>query len=222
MSSVPAIKICGVTRPADVAALAAFDVAYVGVVLVPGSPRYRPPAEAAAALAPWPRQRVGVFVDASEDAMAAAAETLKLHVLQLHGAEPPAVARAWRERGWQVWKAVRVAHPEDVVTAVAEYGDVVDLLLLDSWSPGAYGGTGRRFAWDAVAEALAALAAVPPIGVAGGLTPANVREAIAALRPRLVDVSSGVERAPGHKDPARVAAFVAAVREVAQRSRSHL
>jgi|DewCreStandDraft_2_1066082.scaffolds.fasta_scaffold00964_30 phosphoribosylanthranilate isomerase len=212
MAIASAIKVCGFTRGEDVAAVAAMPaVRYAGVVLVPGSPRFRPVAEAARTLAGWPRMRVGVFVDAAEREVAEAAEAIGLHVLQFHGAESVATVRSWRRRGWIVWKAVRVRRPDDVRAAVDSFGDEADLLLLDSWSPRARGGTGATFPWETVADLLASLPTRPAVGVAGGLTPANVGQAIAALRPQLVDVSSGVESAPGTKDPERVAAFVAAV-----------
>lgn len=208
----PAFKVCGLTRRADAEAAAGAGAAYLGVVLAPGGRRSVTPRDAGVMLDGLAATAVGVFVDADEDALRRAAEEARLRVLQLHGDEPPALAARLRDAGWRVWKAVRVRGGDDFARAARAYAGAADALLLDGWSPAAHGGTGTRFPW---AEVAALRGALPPglaLVAAGGLTPANVAEAVRLLRPDVVDVSSGVEAAPGRKDPALVRAFAAAVR----------
>jgi phosphoribosylanthranilate isomerase len=155
---------------------------------------------------------VGVFVDADGDSLLFAAESAGLHVIQLHGDEPPELADRVRAAGYQAWKAVRVRHADDVAAAIHRYAGAVDALLLDGYDPSAAGGTGTRFDWAAVAARLGGRPAEMRIIAAGGLRPENVAQAAMTLRPDVVDVSSGVESAPGIKDPAAVRDFVRAVR----------
>jgi phosphoribosylanthranilate isomerase len=185
----------------------------MGVVLVEASPRFVPP-EGAARLG----QRAGVphfivVADLPLPRLLAWAEKSHAAGLQLHGSEPPELLRHLRAEGpWELWKAVRVREADEVARAMAEYRDVADLLLVDAWDPVRLGGTGRRIP----ASALGALADEGkreiPLGVAGGLDPGNVADVVTRLHPDAVDVSSGVEVAPGKKDPSRIRAFVAAVR----------
>lgn len=209
-----AFKVCGLTRRADAELAVEAGAAYLGVVLAPGYRRSVTPRDAGVMLDGLPATPVGVFVDAEEETLLRAGEAARLGVLQLHGDEPPELAARLRGAGWRVWKAVRVRGGGDVTRAARAYAGAADALLLDGWSPAAHGGTGTCFAW---AEVAAALAALPPglaLVAAGGLTPGNVAEASRLLRPAVVDVSSGVEAAPGRKDPALVRAFAAAVRAV--------
>jgi phosphoribosylanthranilate isomerase len=159
-------------------------------------------------------RRVGVFVDGDEDALLAAARTAGVDVLQLHGEETPERADRLRREGYEVWKAVRARGGDDVSAALARYAGSVDALLVDGYSPDSAGGTGTRFPWDEVAARLAGRSGELRIVAAGGLRPENVAQAAAILRPDAVDVSSGVERAPGEKDPEAVRAFVRAVRSL--------
>jgi phosphoribosylanthranilate isomerase len=132
--------------------------------------------------------------------------------IQLHGMEDPGTLLRLREMGdWELWKAVRVRSGADVVAAAREFSGAVDLLLLDRWDPLRLGGTGAPFDWDEVAPRRAEIPL--PLGVAGGLDPENVADAVRRLRPDLVDASSGLESAPGIKDPDRIRAFVAAVEQ---------
>jgi phosphoribosylanthranilate isomerase len=170
-----------------------------------GGPRHLDPDEAREVLAGVPSSvtRVGVFVDPSAQEVAESVEMLRLRGVQLHGSESPEFCAAvWAS----VIKAFRVGEGFD--PAVMEpYRDHVAAVLLDTLVPGAIGGTGRSFRWDSALST-----GEPPVVLAGGLRPDNVGEAIRLMRPYAVDVSSGVESSPRHKDPALMAAFVAAVR----------
>lgn len=209
-----AVKICGVCRPEDAALVAAAGADYLGVILAPGSRRSRTLAEAAAIFAAAPGcRRVGVFVDAPAVEMLEAARALSLDVLQLHGAEGADVIAHLRA-GWtgELWKAIRPRGQGEVLDAVIAYGDLADGLLLDGWSAGAAGGTGARFPWDEVAAVRERIPERLRLIVAGGLAPESVAEAVLRFTPAVVDVSSGVERVVGEKDPERIRAFVAAAR----------
>jgi indole-3-glycerol phosphate synthase / phosphoribosylanthranilate isomerase len=204
-----AVKVCGITSVEDglLAARAGADA--VGFVLWPGSPR-AVDVEAArrisAALPPF-LLRVGVFVDAPREALVHAAEAVGLDVLQLHGQEPPAALAGLPRR---VLKAVRVGEgfrPED---ALRYEGHAAGILLDTKVPDGPPGGTGQAFDWTSVRPVREAASFLM---LAGGLTPENVRRAITAVRPDAVDVSSGVESAPGRKDPDKLRAFIDAVRE---------
>lgn len=212
-SVIPAVKICGLTDPDDAAAAAAAGAAFVGAVLSPGFGRSLSLSRARDVLdGAADCRRVGVFVDAPRAAIEKAIEVLELAVVQLHGEETRAGASALRAAGVRVWKAVRPREAGDVRDAVQGWTDVADGLLLDGFSPTAPGGSGTRFDWS-----LAASEWPPGPGprriVAGGLDASNVATAIALLAPDVVDVSSGVEAEPGRKDPARIARFLAAVRD---------
>jgi phosphoribosylanthranilate isomerase len=196
------VKICGITREEDAVAAADAGADAVGFVMWPGSPRAVTPAAArrlGAALPPFVL-RVGVFVDASREALLRAADEAGLDLLQLHGAEPP---EACADLPRRALKAVRVGPgfmPEDAL----RYEGRVAGLLLDGGA-----GAGRAFDWS-LAKPVRARARF--VMLAGGLTPENLGAAVATLWPDGVDVSSGVESAPGVKDPARIRAFVAAAR----------
>lgn len=210
----PALKVCGLTRHADARRACLAGAAYLGVVLAPGGRRSLTPAAAAAVLDGLAARRVGVFVDATLPELRDAAALARLDVLQLHGDEPPELLRALRAAGgWTLWKALRPRSADEFLQAVERYAGVADALLLDGWSAQARGGVGARFPW---AEVAAVRHRLPPgngLVVAGGLTAENVAEAIGLLAPDAVDVSSGVERAPGVKDAAAIRAFAAAVRD---------
>lgn len=208
------VKICGINDAAGFDAAAAAGADLVGFVFYPPSPRAVAPAAAAALSA---RQdggplRVGLFVDAADAAIAGVLAALPLDLLQLHGAETPARCAEVRARfGRPVMKALGIGGPEDLAL-LADYAPAVDRFLLDAKpAPGAAlpGGNAAVFDWS-----LLRAADVPrPWLLAGGLTPANVAEAIWATGAPGVDVSSGVERARGVKDPAVIAAFVAAAKQ---------
>ncbi|MCU0984486.1 MAG: phosphoribosylanthranilate isomerase [Acetobacteraceae bacterium] len=211
------VKICGITDAAafDAAAEAGADM--IGFVFYPPSPRALAP-EAAAALSsrrPGGPLRVGLFVDPTDDALAATLAAVPLDVLQVQGSETPARVGVIRARfGIAVMKAVGVATRADVAEAVLHFGGVADRLLFDAkpppaGTPGALpGGNAAAFDWSIMRGA-----AMPvPWLLAGGLTEGNVAEAIRTSGAPGVDVSSGVERSRGVKDPALIRAFVAAAR----------
>ncbi|MBS0297230.1 MAG: phosphoribosylanthranilate isomerase [Proteobacteria bacterium] len=205
-------KICGLTTPEAVRAALDGGATHVGFVFFPKSPRHVTP-ERAAELAAPARGRarvVAVTVDATEAELASIAAVLHPDLIQLHGHET--LDRAGEVRaltGAGVIKAVSVAGPEDLVEAEAWDG-VADHLMFDAKTPkGADlpGGMGLSFDWPM----LAGRSFAAPWFLAGGLHPGNVEEAVAASGAVLVDVSSGVESAPGLKDPALIQAFLKAV-----------
>jgi phosphoribosylanthranilate isomerase len=198
-----AVKICGLTVPEEARACAELGVWGIGVVLAAGSPRRVDAARAAEVMAAVPEgvARVGVFVAAPPAEMAAVAERAGLTHLQLHDGDP---AEARRACGLPVIEAVQVAGAASLRRARASAADMV---LLDAAVPGRHGGTGRAFDWSLLEERPLGR----PFALAGGLRADNVGEAVGRLHPALVDVSSGVERSPGRKDPALVRAFVEAV-----------
>lgn len=207
MSPVPRIKFCGVARLEDAERAVELGAWAVGMVLWPGSPRFCGPDEAAAIGAALHRRAevVGVFVNAHLDEVAASAEAAGLTLLQFHGDEGPVYCgEAARRTGCKVIKAARVQGRSDVQDLRAFQ---TDFHLLDTYAAGIPGGTGETFAWEHVS----AHPRDRPLILSGGLTPENVGDAIAAVRPFAVDVSSGVERSPGVKDHARMAAFAEAV-----------
>ena len=197
------IKICGVTSAADAALAAQAGADAIGVNLWPGSKRYVTPAAARAVLAGVPAGvlKVGVFVDAPPAEVARAMEELSLDRAQLHGDEQAADYGALDED--RVIKVVRV-RDDGSMTGAGDWSP--GLWLYDAYVEG-FGGAGVSPPWPVVARA-----ARRPFLLAGGLGPHNVADAIRATRPDGVDVASGVERQPGVKDPAKVAAFVAAAR----------
>ncbi len=200
------IKICGLTRPEDAAAAVAAGADAVGVVLAPSKRQVTldQAAEVFAAVPPFVA-RVGVFVDAHADDVWEAVSRLELTAVQFHGDEAPETCEMAPVR---VIKALRVGPGFGAASADA-YRGVVSALLLDTLVAGEAGGTGVAFDWYAVAGRLPGWA---PVVLAGGLGPENVAEAVRALRPYAVDVSSGVESAPGVKDHRLIEEFVAAVR----------
>ncbi|MBC2837200.1 phosphoribosylanthranilate isomerase [Paragemmobacter straminiformis] len=207
------VKICGLRTEADVAAVARAGAAYAGFVFFAKSPRNLSLAQARvlALAAPVGLAKVALVVDAEDAALDALVEAVPLDMLQLHGHESPDRVAALRARyGLPVMKAVGVADEGDLA-ALFDYSTVADQLLIDAKPPkGAAlpGGNGLSFDWRLVAQRRW----LRPWMLAGGLTPANVAEAIRRTNARQVDVSSGVESAPGVKDAAKMAAFVAAAR----------
>jgi len=210
----PAIKICGLKTPKTLDAAILARANYAGFVFFPPSPRNVTPLEAAAlaARAEDRIKRVGLFVDADDATLAEAVAAARLDVLQLHGKEPPERAAELRARfGLPVWKALSVASKDDVARA-SRYAGTADLVLFDAKTPkGAAlpGGMGLSFDWSLVAHWKGPMA----WGLAGGLTPDNVAEAVQLTGAPLVDTSSGVESEPGVKDVDKIAAFCKAARQ---------
>lgn len=204
-------KICGVSAPEAAEAAVRGGASFVGFVFFEKSPRYVTPGRAIELAGAIPLRKVGLFVDADDDAIDAALPALDL--LQLHGRETQERVLAVKARtGKPVIKAMPLAVAADVAAARA-YEAAADWLLFDAKPPpGAAlpGGNGVPFDWTL----LAGTAWSKPWLLSGGLTPDNVEAAVRATGATAVDVSSGVESAPGRKDPARIAAFLDAVRRL--------
>ncbi len=213
MTGAARVKICGVNSPVALDAAVAAGADMLGFVFFPPSPRALSPADAAAlsAFHTGDAERVGLFADPSDAEIEAVLAALPLHVIQLHGGETPGRCAAVRARfGLPVMKALGVASPSDL-DALADYAPAVDRFLLDAKPPAGAelpGGNAAAFDWRIVSGRT-----VPrPWLLAGGLTPDNVARALAESGAPGVDVSSGVEKARGVKDPALVRAFVAAAK----------
>ncbi|MHA7815259.1 MAG: phosphoribosylanthranilate isomerase [Pseudohaliea sp.] len=207
------IKVCGITRPEDAAAATAAGVDAIGLVFHPASPRAVTPAQAAAvARAAGPLVTVvALFVDAPQERVREVLAAVPVGLLQFHGNEDPGTCACF-ERPFL--KALRMAPGLPVEEVAARYA-AASGILLDSYRPGVPGGTGETFDWHRTPAALRSR-----LVLAGGLRPENVGEAITRVGPAAVDVSGGVEVSPGVKDAARIAAFVAAVREADSRRTS--
>lgn len=207
------VKICGITRVDDGLAAARAGADAIGVVFWPGTPRCvdRERARSIAAALPPFVSLVGLFVDPTADEVRAALDAVPLAILQFHGREPAPFCRAF---GRPYLKAIPVAAGTDLLESVSSYGDAAGILLDAPPSDGLPGGTGRTFDWDRVRLPLPR-----PLVLSGGLSAENVGAAIRRFAPWAVDVSSGVEArddegrpVKGIKDAARIAAFVAEVR----------
>jgi phosphoribosylanthranilate isomerase len=205
------VKICGLTEARDVAAAVDAGAAYVGFVFFEKSPRHLDIA-AARALAlgvPPGVAKVALTVDADDAALDALCAAVPLDMLQLHGSESPArVAEVRARHGLPVMKAIGIAEAGDLAQ-IDRYAAVADQLLVDAKPPpGATrpGGNALAFDWRLIEGRDWPL----PWLLAGGLSPETVAEAVRRTGARQVDVSSGVESAPGHKDPARIRAFIEA------------
>ncbi|GLR13336.1 N-(5'-phosphoribosyl)anthranilate isomerase [Chitinimonas prasina] len=200
------IKICGLRDVATARATAALGADAIGLVFHEASPRHvsiNTAHEIVAALPPFV-STVGLFVDADPSLVEGVLRTLPLDLLQFHGDEPPEYCRAF---GRPYIKAVRVKPGLDLLELADRYADARGLLC-DAYSPLAHGGTGERFDWNLLPASLPL-----PLILSGGLDATNVADAIRAVRPWAVDVSSGVESQRGIKDLDRVAQFIAAVRQ---------
>ncbi len=211
------IKICGLSTPETLEAALAAGADMIGLNFHPSSPRHVEVARAAglAGLARGRTQIVALIVDWDASRAVGLVEAVRPDWLQMHGSETPDQVRAIKAAtGLPVMKALGIAGPGDLA-AVAAYREAADLILLDAKPPkdAAYpGGHGRPFDWTLLEKLDPGLIFM----LSGGLDPANVGEAIRVARPGGVDVSSGVESAPGIKDPDRIETFVAAARAAAQ------
>jgi phosphoribosylanthranilate isomerase len=200
------VKICGITSLEDARVAAQAGADLIGFVFYPPSPRNVSPEqvrEIVAGIQPTlDLCFVGVFVDQKPEAMVQTLDFCRLGYAQLHGAEPLEAATTLMEQGFGVIKAFRMRDKASLAN-IERYQATA--YLLDSYIPGRPGGTGHRFDWTLVEQAKQ----YGPIILAGGLTPDNVEEAIRTVRPWGVDVSSGVEAAPGRKDHSKLHRFIA-------------
>jgi len=210
------IKICGNTSLADTQLAAEAGADAVGFVFAP-SPR-RVTASQVAAIVPYlpdAVEKIGVFVDVAFDEIAATVEAASLTGVQLHFDAKPDLPSQLRQRFGAVLRIIRVLHFDNLTDqrfAIADNETGVDAILIDSRTIQAAGGTGVAYDWSAAARTLFRSAKARKCIAAGGLTPENVAEAIAVLKPWGVDVVSGVESSPGKKDRDKVKAFTANAR----------
>lgn len=210
------VKFCGLTRPEDAREAATLGASFVGAVFA-GGPRLVTPTRARTLFegAGAHAERVGVFGADSPDGIEEAARESGVDIIQLHGDPRAADVRALRARfAGRIWAAVR-SDGSLLPDWAEELFDEADAVLLDARTPGALGGTGVTLEWSALARSVAALRGSTEVVLAGGLRPENVAEAIRIVSPDVVDVSSGVESAPGVKDHARMRAFIEAARREA-------
>jgi phosphoribosylanthranilate isomerase len=210
------VKICGLTRVDEALACAGLGANWIGLNFHPGSPRYVLPADAAAIIGALPAtaSAVGVFVDRPAIQVAELATRVGITIVQLHGHEPPedllALGSLQVIRAFRLDRAADWSRVKEYLSRARVLGRVPDAVLVDAYIPGRSGGTGATVS-DEVLDS------IPPLGrliLAGGLTPDNVAERVARVGPWMVDVASGVEKSPGRKDLAKVAAFIRAARSV--------
>jgi phosphoribosylanthranilate isomerase len=210
------IKICGITRPADAWAACEAGADAIGLNFYHRSSRYvaRDVARSIARKIGDRAWKVGVFVNATPEEIAAVCDEVGLDAVQLHGDEPPSLIRRLAPR--PVIKAFRLG--PDGLAPIGRWfdecmhtGTAPPMVLLDAYQPGEYGGTGQTADWR-IAGAFGRTPGMPPWALAGGLTPANVAQAISEARPGAVDTAGGVEVSPGIKDAQKIEEFVAAAR----------
>jgi phosphoribosylanthranilate isomerase len=199
------VKICGITEPAHALAAAAEGADAIGLVFYRDSPRYVAPEAAAAIAASLPPfvSAVGLFVNEDEAAIARLLERVPLSLLQFQGDEAPQFCERF---GRPYIRAVRMEPRTDLLEYARRFSRA-RALLLDAHVPGQPGGTGRTFDWADIPRDFPL-----PLVLSGGLTSANVGRAIREVRPWAVDVSSGVERSRGVKDPRKIVEFIRSVR----------
>lgn len=206
------IKICGVTAVDDALAAAELGADFLGFNFYEKSSRFIAPESARAIVERLSRTvtPVGVFVNADRQAIEQAVEVSGVRAIQLHGDEPPELCTAWP--GLTVFKAFRLDEHGVAVPELAPYDRGLDWYLIDRFTPGAYGGTGKAVPLSVFSRLFPAPTSAK-VFLAGGLTPENVGEAVRKARPGGVDVAGGVENgAPGKKDRERMKQFIAAVR----------
>lgn len=201
-----AIKICGITRVEDALAAARAGAFGIGLVFYAPSPRHVALAQARRIVAALPPSvtTVGVFVDPSEEEVRATLAEVPVQMLQFSGSESAGFCRRFAR---PYIKAVHMKAGVDLLQYARDYHDA-KALLLDAYVEGLHGGSGVSFDWNQVPRRLPL-----PVILSGGLTVANVKDAVRRARPDAVDVSSGVESAKGVKDAAKIAAFIKGVRD---------
>ena len=209
----PEIKFCGLTRPHDAEVAASLGAAFAGAIFA-GGPRNLTAQQAADVLAAAGAalKKVGVFAEADPEAISVVADAVRLDIIQLHGDPTPEQIDAIRRRtGRPVWAVMRIAGTT-IPRELRGIAEAADAVLVDARVEGRLGGTGVALPWRALAPDLRRAINGHRLVLAGGLTSDNVRDAVDAMTPDIVDVSSGVESAPGKKDHAKMRAFAQAVR----------
>lgn len=203
------VKICGITRPIDAEAAARHGADAIGLVFYAPSPRYIDIETAKAIVARLPAfvSVVGMFVNATPQEIKKVLAAIAIDLIQFHGDETPAQCEAF---GMPYIRAVRMHEDVILATVLEEYASA-RAVLVDSFSTVVRGGSGQVFDWTRIDPQLS-----QRVVLAGGLTPGNVAQAIATVQPYGVDVSGGVESAPGVKDPVKIAAFISEVNRVRQ------
>jgi len=213
----PLVKICGITRLEDARYASAAGADLLGFIQYPESPRYIPPAQAKEIIEwVYGSKSVGVFVNASADEVNRVAEQAGFDYVQLHGTESPEFLPLIER---PVIKAIRVMHDassEQIRNALQPYAEHAEYLLLDTHSTSLWGGTGESFNWRLARE----LSGYFPLILAGGISAANVEEALLTMRPTGIDLSSSLEEAPGLKDFDKMGAFFDAFHEACERLES--
>ena len=209
------VKICGITNIEDAVQAVKAGADELGINFYAKSSRYVGPDLAREIINELPPSlsKVGVFVNMSIEGVLEIARISAINTIQIHGDEDSLYLRDLRSRSHiRIIRAVRIRESEGSASLAFSNNPESGAhdILLDAWSPKAFGGTGERFDW-VVAKKMAELS--PTLYLAGGLTPENVKEAITIVRPYAVDVASGVESSPGKKDHAKVAAFIKAAKE---------
>ncbi|MEH6589759.1 MAG: phosphoribosylanthranilate isomerase [Halioglobus sp.] len=203
------VKICGITRSEDAQLVADAGADAIGLVFYPASPRAvdaKSAARIVSGLSPFVSV-VALFVNEPAESINRILDSVPIDVIQFHGDES---AKFCGQFGRPYLKALRVKPGEDLLAASQQYDDAKGILL-DTWQDGVPGGTGKTFDWTAAQVQFPC-----PLVLAGGLTPANVSSAVEIVRPAAVDVSGGVESAPGIKNGAAVREFISAVRAADQ------
>lgn len=198
------IKICGITKPQQGREIASLGATALGFICVKTSPRYVDVARIRAVVeqVPSDTDKIGVFANAPIQEITQIAVNSGLTGIQLHGDEPPEFCQELRENlsDMEIIKALRIKASDDL-NRVDVYLEKVNTLLLDAYHPQQLGGTGKKIDWQTLKQFNPGL----PWFLAGGLTPDNISEALALIKPSGIDLSSGVERSPGDKDLDKVA-----------------
>ena len=209
-ASAPFGKICGITCAGDAALCAEAGADAIGINFFPGSKRYHPLEQARGWLGEFSGRtaRVALFVNASLDEIRSTVDSALFEAVQLHGDETREFCAAAQTLGLPVIRGLALRSASDI-PALSDYP--ADALILDAHAPGEYGGTGRLSDWHLAAEAVRRFPD-KTIFLSGGLTPENVAQAFLEVRPFGIDLASGVESAPGRKDPIKVRSFLSAAK----------
>ena len=205
------VKICGITNIEDARLAVQLGADMLGFNFYEKSPRYISPQQARRLIGDLPKvtENIGVFVNMEGYRIGEVVDLLGLHAVQLHGDETnDFVSHLRTKTDAKIIKAIRVGPGFEVGSVVSHEADSI---LLDAYTKGQYGGTGERFEWSIAADAGKL---VPELILAGGLSPDNIAEAVRMARPYAVDVASGVESAPGKKDPAKLEGFITNAKQV--------